>query len=288
MLDYCKLILSVFVIFFAVSTVLHAQSEYLVGPGDVLSIEVFGEENLSGDAVVSQNGAIKNILLGDVHVEGLTTGQIEALLTRELGKNYLVNPKVAVSVKEYKSHKVYVFGEVANPGAYPLTTKSRLLDILLKAGGPTPNAGSNVSILRRGNDTLTHIKVNITKLFVKGDLSQNILIKDGDIIYVSREEKGNITSRFYEKRLNLFYVVGEVKSPGAYELQEGYTVLNAILKAGGFTEYAKKNGVKLIRYRNGKKKVYHLNMGDVMSKGDLSEDMPVQASDLIIVPESLF
>ncbi len=284
----CRLILFVAVLFLLHSSVLRAQGEYLVGPGDVLSIEVFGEKDLSGNVTVSQDGKIKNILLGDVVVEGLTTGQIEELLTKELGKEYLVDPKVTVSIQEYKSHKVYVLGEVEKPGTYALTTQSRLLDILLKAGGPTSNAGDNVSILRREGGTLDHIKVDITRLFVDGDLSQNIPIKDGDIIYVSREEKGNITSRFYEKKLNLFYVVGEVKAPGAYELHEGYTVLNAILQAGGFTDYSKKNGVMLVRYENGVRKVYHLKMGDVMDKGELSKDMHVRASDLIIVPESLF
>ncbi len=287
-LDSCKVILPVLVLLFTAPAGLHAQGEYLVGPGDVLHVEVFGEKDLSGDVTVSQDGTIKNILLGDVNVQGLTTVQIEDLLAKDLGKDYLVNPKVSVSVTDYRSHKVYVLGEIDKPGTYALTTDSKLLDILLKAGGPTSNAGDNVSILRRENDTLMHIKVDITRLFVDGDLSQNIPIKDGDIIYVSREEKGNITSRFYEKRLNLFYVVGEVKSPGAYELHEGYTVLNAILQAGGFTDYAKKNGVMLVRYENGAKKVYNLKMGDIMNKGDIAKDMHIQAADLIIVPESLF
>jgi polysaccharide export outer membrane protein len=287
-LDYCKLILLIVIVASVIPSAAHAQGEYLVGPGDVLNVEVFGEKDLSGNFTVSEDGNIKNILLGDVHVNGLTTAQIEKLLTKELGKNYLVDPMVTVSIKDYRSHKVYVLGEVEKPGTYALTTKSRLLDILLKAGGPTSNAGDNVSILRREDGTLKHIKVDITRLFVDGDLSQNIVIKDRDIIYVSREEKGNITSRFYEKKLNLFYVVGEVKSPGAYELHEGYTVLNAILQAGGFTDYSKKNGVMLIRYENGVRKVYHLKMGDVMDKGEMSKDMRVQASDLIIVPESLF
>ncbi|MGB9735743.1 MAG: SLBB domain-containing protein [bacterium] len=288
MRDYCRLVFLIPIILFIHPFVAHAQEGYRVGPGDVLNIEVFGEKELSGDVTVSQDGKIKNILLGDVYVEGLTTSQIEALLKEKLGKDYLVDPMVSVSIKEYRSHKVYVLGEVEKPGTYALTTKSRLLDILLKAGGPTSNAGDNVSILRREDDTLEHIKVDITRLFVEGDLSQNIPIKDGDIIYVSREEKGNITSRFYEKRLNLFYVVGEVKNPGAYELHEGYTVLNAILQAGGFTDYAKKNGVMLVRYVNGQRKVYHIKMGDIMDKGELSKDMHIQASDLIIVPESLF
>ncbi len=267
---------------------LHAQGEYRIGPSDVLHIDVFGEKDLSGNFTVSQDGTIKNILLGDIRVEGYTTSQVEDLLTKRLGKDYLVNPKVSVSIEEYRSHKVYVLGDVEKPGTYALTTESRLLDILLKAGGPTSSAGDNVSILRREGGALKHIRVDITRLFVDGDLSQNILIKDGDIVYVSREEKGNITSRFYEKRLNVFYVVGEVKSPGAYELHEGYTVLNAILKAGGFTDYAKENGVMLVRYKDGKKEVYHLKMGDVMGKGDMTDDMRVQASDLVIVPESLF
>lgn len=284
----CKLILLVFIISLVFVPNIYAQDEYTIGPSDVLHIEVFGENDLSGDFTVSQDGTIKNILLGDVTVQGLTTSQAEALLTEELGRDYLVDPKVSVSIKEFKSHKVYVLGEIDKPGTYALTTKSSLLDILLKAGGPTSNAGDNVSILRSADGTLTHIRVDITKLFIEGDLSQNIPIKDGDIIYVARQEKGNITSRFFEKRLNVFYVVGEVKSPGSYELQEGYTVLNAVLQAGGFTDYAKKNGVMLVRYEDGKKKVYHIKMGDVMNKGDLADDMHVQASDLIIVPESLF
>ncbi len=285
---FFRSVIVIFMIFMSFVPGLRAQGEYTVGPGDVLHIEVFGEKDLSGNATVSEDGTIKDILLGDIYVNGLTTVQIEKLLTDELGKNYLVNPRVSVYVKTYNSHKVYVLGEVEKPGTYALTTKSRLLDILLKAGGPTSNAGDNVSILRRESDTLKHIKVDITKLFVDGDLTQNIIIKSGDIIYVSREEKGNITSRFYEKKLNLFYVVGEVKSPGAYELREGYTVLNAILQSGGFTDYAKKNGVMLVRYVNGKRKVYHLKMGDIMDKGDLNKDMHIKASDLIIVPESLF
>ncbi len=285
---FCKNLLFVLLVVLLSPPLAHAQGEYRVGPGDVLSVDVFGEKDLSGNVTVSQDGNIKDILLGDVFVNGLTTAQIESLLTDKLGKDYLVNPKVTVSVEEYRSHKVYVLGEVEKPGTFALTRKSRLLDILLKAGGPTSNAGDNVSILRRENGTLEHIKVDITRLFVDGDLSQNIVIEDGDIIYVSREEKGNITSRFYEKKLNLFYVVGEVKAPGAYELHEGYTVLNAILQAGGFTDYSKKNGVMLVRYVNGVRKVYHLKMGDVLDKGELSKDMRVQASDLIIVPESLF
>ncbi len=286
---FCKILLltgTVFLLSFITSH--RALCDYLVGPGDVLRIEVFGEKNLSGSFTVSQDGTIKNILLGDVAVEGMSTDQIEDLLTKELGASYLIDPKVSVSIETYRSHKVYVLGDVEKPGTYTLETQSRLLDILLKAGGPTSNAGNSVSILRRENGSLLHISVDITKLFVEGDLSQNIPIDDGDIIYVSKEEKGNITSRFYQKKLNLFYVVGEVKAPGSYELHEGYTVLNAILQAGGFSDYAEKNGVMLVRYENGKRKVYHLKMGDVMDRGDLSKDMHIQASDMIIVPESLF
>jgi polysaccharide export outer membrane protein len=111
-LDYCKLILLIVIVASVIPSAAHAQGEYLVGPGDVLNVEVFGEKDLSGNFTVSEDGNIKNILLGDVHVNGLTTAQIEKLLTKELGKNYLVDPMVTVSIKDYRSHKVYVLGEV--------------------------------------------------------------------------------------------------------------------------------------------------------------------------------
>lgn len=269
---------------------LHA--EYRIGPGDVLRIDVFEEEQLSGKYTVSPKGTIQIFLLGEVDVRNLTTEEIAEKLKRELERDYLRNPQIKVSVEEYNSHKVYVLGEVAKPGTYHLKGKNTLLDIILEAGGPTQNAGDQLSILRTetkdGKESLTHIPVNVTALFVNGDMSQNIELVDNDIIYMSRRERGDITSRFFQKELNTFSVVGEVKRPGIYEFREGYTVLNAILEAGGVTEYAAPNRTKLIRGEGEDKKTIKIKLGDIIEKGKKELDQPIQPGDLIIVPASLF
>jgi protein involved in polysaccharide export with SLBB domain len=195
-------------------------------------------------------------------------------------------------VEEYNSHKIYILGEVAKPGTYHLKGKNSVLDILLEAGGPTHNAGDLLSILRTeqkdGQEILSHIPVNVTKLFVEGDMSQNIQLKDNDIIYMSRRERGDITSRFFQKEMNTYSVVGEVKKPGVYEYREGYTVLNAVLEAGGLTEYASPNRTKLVRGEGDNKTTIKIKLGDIIEKGKKELDQQIQPGDLIIVPASLF
>ena len=283
---------------FNASLLAFEDGDYIVGPGDVLKIEVWQEEDISGKFTIDRHGKIKHFLLGDIDVGGLTIPKIEEKIYKALAKDYMKDPEVKVSIEEYHSQKVFVLGEVTKPGFSELKGKTTLLNVILGAGGPTSNAGEKVSILREDSDKedkdsgeekkLDHILVDINRLFLKGDLSQNIFVKTGDIIYVSRLEKGNVTTRFYEKSLNIFYIVGEVKNPGAYEMKEGYTILNAILQAEGLTQYAAPNRTKLIRGEGNNKITFKLKMGDVLDKGDKSKDMVIEAGDLIIVPASLF
>jgi len=269
-----------------------SYGEYLIGPGDVLNIEVLEEEQLSGKYTVSARGTIQMFLLGEVQVVNLTPEELANKLKKELEKDYLRNPQIKVMVEEYNSHKIYILGEVAKPGTYHLKGKNSVLDILLEAGGPTHNAGDLLSILRTeqkdGQEILSHIPVNVTKLFVEGDMSQNIQLKDNDIIYMSRRERGDITSRFFQKEMNTYSVVGEVKKPGVYEYREGYTVLNAVLEAGGLTEYASPNRTKLVRGEGDNKTTIKIKLGDIIEKGKKELDQQIQPGDLIIVPASLF
>jgi polysaccharide export outer membrane protein len=284
-----KTLLGVIILFL---TEMSGTADYLIGPGDVLRIDVLEEEQLSGRYTVSSKGTIQMFLLGEINVVNLTTDQLAEKLKKELEKDYLRNPQIKVIVEEFNSHKIFVLGEVAKPGTYHLKGKNNILDILLEAGGPTQNAGDQLSILRTenkdGQESLTHIPVNVTKLFISGDMSQNVGLKDNDIIYMSRRERGDITSRFFQKEMNTFSVVGEVKKPGAYEYREGYTVLNAILDAGGLTEYASPNRTKLVRGEGEQKETIKIKLGDIIEKGKKELDRPIQPGDLIIVPASLF
>ena len=122
--------------------------DYQVGPGDVLEVVVYGNEDLSRIPTVQTNGAITLPLLGEVQVAGLTIAEVQRKVTSLLAKDYLVNPQVEVKVREYQSQFVSVVGEVNAPGRQPLRGRTRLIDVLIEAEGFTPRASGEVVITR--------------------------------------------------------------------------------------------------------------------------------------------
>ena len=122
--------------------------EYTIGPRDVLAITVWGQADLSRDYPVDPDGFVSFPLIGRVKAAGSTPKQLAAQLTELLEKDYLVNPQVIVSVKEYLSQKVQVLGEAEKPGVYYLTGPTSVLEILSKAGGLASTAGKQVVLLR--------------------------------------------------------------------------------------------------------------------------------------------
>ncbi len=255
------------------------KKDYVIGPQDVLEITVWDHEDLNRTVTVSESGDFSYPLIGKVHADGLTVSELEKEIERRLSGKYIINPQVNITVKEYRSKRVFVLGEVGGsgsnkgPGAYPLIGKTTLMEILALAGGPTKDAGSEVIIIRPkrkvSNPTPLEkasedeiIRVNLRRL-LEGDMTQNIVLQPNDTIYVPKAE--------------YFYVFGEVKKPGKYILEKGITVLKAITIAGGTTEKAAINKTKIIREKNGVKIEIKAKMTD-----------PVYPGDTIIVPESLF
>src|SRR5207247_3358878 len=123
--------------------------EYIIGPGDVLRITVWGQDDLSKEYPVTLDGRVPFPLIGNVQAAGLTTTQLATRLHDLLEKDYLVNPQVLVSVKEYLSKKVHVIGEADRPGLFYLTGPTTLLEILSKAGGLSKSAGKELVLVRR-------------------------------------------------------------------------------------------------------------------------------------------
>jgi len=256
----------------------HKEKEYEVGPEDVLEITVWDHEDLKREVVVSREGVFSYPLIGTVSANGLTIEKLEQEITKRLAGKYIIDPQVTVIVKEYKSKKVFVLGEVGGsgkgPGTYPLTGKTSLIEILTLAGGPTKDAGSEVIIIRprnRSSNPVTLeqvgkedqvIRVNLRKL-LEGDTSQNLYLEPNDTVYLPRAA--------------YFYVYGQVKNPGKYNLEKDTTVLKAITTAGGATEKAAVNRTKVVREREGKKEERRIEL-----------TAPVEPEDIIIVPESFF
>lgn len=218
-------------------------SEYRVGATDVLKITVWGHDDLSRAAVVSADGGIPFPLVGDVPVAGLTPTQIESRLRELLEKDYLVNPQVSVAVQEYRSQRVFVLGEAEKPGTYPIKGRTHLLDLLSDAGGPAKGAGRQLIVVRfpeadrplaPGAAGSTTIRVSLKRL-LDGEASENLPLQNGDTIYLPK--------------MTGFFVLGEVRKPGAYPMQKDTTPLDAVTIAGGLTERAAPSGTRILRKR---------------------------------------
>ena len=270
------------------------QSEYILGPDDVLEIKVLNEENWDATVTVSSDGFITYSLLGDLRVDGLTTEQLDAQITSLLERDFFVAPEVVVEVIKPRSKKVYIMGLVKQPGYHELGGDQRILGTLLNAGGPS-SFTAEAKILRlpkgdvlnsQGADAISPIIVDLGKLFQQGDQTQNVQLQDGDVIMIA--EKGAAATGKPSLGPNQIYVVGSVAKPGIYNYQENDTVLDAILRAGGFTEFASRNGTKVVRDQGGKTKTIQVKMKDVMEKGEMDKNIPIVGGDMIIVPESFF
>lgn len=267
---------------------------YKVGHLDVLRISVAGKSVINTVFPVSPDGIINFPLLGDVSVSGLTVKEIEQKITDLLGKDYLVNPKVYVSMEEYNSQKVIVWGEVKSPGAYVLTGRTTLLEIIAQAGGTTDEAGRRIILFRNALDTLhdsqidipgtldkkkDQLIVDIDQLTKNGNLTKDFLISSGDVIIVEAQKDSDIN----EQRV---YITGCLAKPGSYEYQNGLTALSLCIIAGGFSDRAAPHKATVIRNLDGADKVYEIDLKKI--KRGKAADFKLMPGDRLNVPESFW
>jgi polysaccharide export outer membrane protein len=251
--------------------------EYEVGAGDMLEVTVFGNDDLSRIPTVQTSGAIALPLLGDVQVAGLTVGEIQRKITNLLAKDYLVNPQVEVKVREYNSQFVSVVGEVNAPGRKPLRGRTRLIDVLLDAGGFTTNASLAVMITRVDgsfSDGRKTISVQLSGTPTAADqVNLELPLKSGDII--TALPKAYVT------------VDGEVNKPSRYAIEGDLTVTGVISLAGGLTRFGS-SGVKVRRIdpQTGKVSIIEVDLKDV--RNGKKPDVRLMPNDVVSVGRRLF
>ena len=225
-----------------------AQTSYVLGPQDAINVTVLGEAELSRKYVIEQDGTFTFPLIGRVTAKGLTLRQLEAELTKRLTGGYLRNPQVSVSIEAYQSQRITVWGQVAQPNEYQLTGDMTLLSALSRAGGVTPSAGREVLVIRAarrqaGEDGAAPeqeiIRIDLVELQA-GNMALNIPLQDGDTINVPKSKQ--------------VFVSGQVKSPGAYPVEDGMTVLQVLTLAGGLTDRGSDKRITIQRTADGKRK----------------------------------
>ena len=160
------------------------DADYVIGPEDMLNVNVWKEAEMSGTVPVRPDGKISLPLLNDVQAAGLTATQLAAQVTEKL-KKYLEQPRVTVVVTQVNSRRYFVLGEVTRAGAYPLLPNMTVLQALSSAGGFTQFANSkNIYVLRVENGKQNKLPFNYRDVVKGRNTEQNILLKPGDTIVV--------------------------------------------------------------------------------------------------------
>ena len=256
------------------------EDEPRIGPGDLLEVQFLGLAQLDRKVRVEPDGSVRLPLLGYLAIAGLTRRQAEERISRALEEGEFVkNPQVSIFVDEYVSRQVRIQGAVEKPGAYSLLRGTRLLDLLLEAGGYSgAGAGASILILRRGGEGPDEtLEIDARRLLFQGDSSLDILLRPGDVIVVP------------EARTARVFVTGAVASPGivSYSTGQGMTVLQAIITAGGPTNRTRMSKVYVLRQLpDGTQEKIRINV-KAIQRGK-KEDFVLQENDTLVVGEWFF
>jgi polysaccharide export outer membrane protein len=168
----------------AISTPIPNQS-FVIGPDDVLAINVWKEQEISRTVTVRSDGMISDALVGELQAAGRTPQQLQAEISHKL-KPFINNPTVTVITQEIKSRKISVLGKVANPGTFPLTGSATVLDAIALAGGLRDFAKqTSIYVLRyRPDGSQQRLPFNYKEVLKGNNQSQNVLLEPRDTVVV--------------------------------------------------------------------------------------------------------
>ncbi|MBI3752908.1 MAG: polysaccharide export protein [Deltaproteobacteria bacterium] len=201
-------------------------SEFILGSGDKVEILVYRNDDLKRDVQIDPSGNIMYPLVGDIKAAGLSIFQLRDKIRDGLAK-YIVDPQVTVGVVSTQSQKIIVLGEVKTPGFFQAESSITALEAISRAGGFTLDGKKqSVLLIRGGMKKPELIPLNLEKALKEGDLTQNIILQRGDIVYVPRTFISNV-DRFFTH-------LSTIISP-LLQLESGYYIGERIGVTGGGT-----------------------------------------------------
>jgi len=246
------------------------DKDYIIGPEDVLDIQVWGSRDLNQVVFVLPDGRLSLPLVGEISVAGKTIQQLQDHLSAVYEKT-VKGAVVTIIVKEIKSRPIYFIGGFGRPGVMQLTRELTLLQAISVVGGVSPNADAEKGFLLRGSK---RIPIDFNRLLQRGDLSQNPKLEPGDSVVVPLADA--------------VYVNGEVRTPGAVKYTGDLTVLKAITQVGGLTPLAAGGRVDIVRSNTEKKERIRVDVDRMMRSPEENPDIRLQPNDIIFVPQRLF
>lgn len=243
-----------------------AAAEYRLGAGDVVRISVYQNPDLTLETRVTEAGLISYPLLGSIRIGGLGVTAAEKLIGEGLRTgNFVKQPQVTMVLLQVRGNQASVLGQVNRPGRYPIEVADlRLTDLIATAGGIAPTGADTLVVTGTRNNLPFRLEVDFPTLFSAGGQTKDILVLNGDAVWVDRQP--------------MVYIYGEVQRPGALRLERGMTLMQALATGGGLTQRGTEKGIRV--HRKGAD-------GNVQVIAPTLDDK-VQDADVVYVRESLF
>lgn len=242
-------------------------ADYHVGKGDSLEIAVWGVPEMSRIVTVRPDGKITLPAVGDVVADKETPEKLSQIIAERM-KKYIKQPIVTVSVQQIQNNRVYITGGGLSR-VYDMIKETTLLQLLSELGDLAAVDLRRAYLSRAGDKILS----DFYALYYEGDMTQDQLLRAEDILFIP------------SNRLNMVYVMGAVVNAQNLQYYEGMKVIDAILAAGGFTEFAKENTVVVIHKDQTRQNV---DLKKVTKGKDISANIRLQPGDYVVVEESLF
>jgi protein involved in polysaccharide export with SLBB domain len=233
--------------------------DYVIGPGDELRLQIWGQVNQHGSFVVDRTGSISLPEVGTIHVAGLQFSQLSDFLKSQLSRVYR-NFDLNVNLGQLRSIQVFIVGQATKPGSFTIGSLSTLLNALFASGGPLPQGSLRDIQVKRGPETITHF--DLYDLLLRGDKTKDVRLEPGDVIFIP--DVGPQVA-----------VLGSVTTPAIYELHGETSFKQVIALAGGLTNVAAGSQVRVERiYKHTERSELDVDLAS-------SDSLPVQDGDMI-------
>jgi len=245
--------------------------DYVLGPGDDLTINVWGAVDSTLVRTVDRNGRIVLPKVGDLRIWGLTYSQADRLIRDELSR-FFRGFQTSVTMGRLRTVSVHVVGEVCQPGVYTLSSLATVTNALYSAGGPTKLGSLREVRLLRGNVQVA--RIDLYDFLQRGDRARDYRLESGDTVFVPTI--GDVVA-----------VSGEVKRPAIYEIRSGTRLADVVALSGGVTPTGYLKRVQIVRaLPNAERATVDVDLTGFYLKGDEASNPPINAGDLILIHRS--
>lgn len=268
-------------------------AEAPISEADLVRIEMQEHDKVHFEGKVSDSGTVRIPYYGEFRIAGFRPANAEKALEQELTKELYYRATISVTVIERSPGKIFVYGAVKEPGMVSLLRygETSMLQVLSSVGGLNRWAVPKNAYILRGQDKAgeeERIEIDLSRRIHSTSAESKVSLQAGDILFVPG--LGGDDQRLSAEGVEVI-VVGQVNRPGIVGFAPGerHTMMRAIFKAGGLSEFAKAQEVKLIRYTTeGEREVKLVDMEAVLTRGELTKDVPVQTGDMVLVPAKIF